>query len=132
MAIPIQGRLVARDTAPFHLQMTLMPRTNSHGAAELAGTVVRVFRGDGRLAEGDEICFPIFICRPGDEPTGPAYVYEEALARNAFVEAYLFGTPPSCQLAAYEFMLIQAPTDHPIMNSEELEQLLKYVGAQGY
>lgn len=132
MAIPIQGRLTARNQAPFHLQMTLEPRLNEWGESELAGKVVRVFRTDGRIAEGDQISFGIYICRPGDEPTGAAYIYEEAVARAVFVEAYLFGTPPSCQLAAYEFMLIDAPTDQPMMNSEELEQLLKYVGAQGY
>ena len=132
MSISIHGRLMARNDAPFHLQMTLEPRQNAHGESALTGKVVRVFRTDGRLAEGDEISFGIYICRPGDEPTGPAYIHEEALGRAAFVEAYLFGTPPSCTLAAYEFTLLNAPTDQPIMNSEELEQLLKYVGMQGY
>ena len=132
MAIPIQGRLMARDQAPFHVQMTVEARTNDSGESEVTGKVVRVFRTDGRLAEGDQVSFGIYICRPGDEPTGPAYVYEEAVARAAFVEAYLFGTPPSCELAAYEFMLIAAPTDQPVMSSEEMQQLLKYVGAQGY
>ena len=132
MAIHMQGRLMAREQAPFHLQMTLGSRTNHRGESELVGTVVRVFRTDGRLLEGDEVSFPIYICRPGDEPTGLAYIYEDALARAAFVEAYLFGTPPSCQLAAYEFMLINGPTDQPVMNVEELEQLVRYVGSQGY
>jgi hypothetical protein len=132
MAIPIQGRLTARESAPFHLQMTVEPRINPSGESELAGRVVRVFRTDGRLAEGDHVSFQIYVCRPGDEPTGPAYIHEEALARAAIVEAYLFGAPPSCRLAAYEFTLLIAPTDHPVMNSEELEELLKYVGSQGY
>lgn len=132
MAIPIQGRLTAREQAPFHLQMTFEPRTSHRGESELVGKVVRVFRTDGRLLEGDEVSFPIHVCRSGDEPTGLAYIYEDAVARATFVEAYLFGTPPSCELAAYEFTLINAPTDQPVMNLEELEELLRYVGSQGY
>jgi hypothetical protein len=43
------------------------------------------------------------------------------------MKAYLEGTPPSCQLAAYEFTLLQAPTTLPVMNVDDLERL--YSGA---
>jgi hypothetical protein len=35
------------------------------------------------------------------------------------IEAYLHGNPPNCELAAYEFELISAPTDQPSMSEEE-------------
>ena len=41
------------------------------------------------------------------------------------MEAYLYGTPPACELAAYEFTPIDAPTDRPVLNPAQLEELLK-------
>jgi hypothetical protein len=125
MAISIQGRLAARRTAPFHIQMALETRAVERGEAQIAGKVVRVFRTDGRLAEGNSVTFAIWVCRPGDEPTGPAYIYGDDLAKAFFMEAYLRGTPPACELAAYEFTPIDAPTDKPVLNPAELEELLK-------
>jgi len=125
MAIPIHGRLAARRTAPFHIQMALATRTVERGEAEITGKVVRVFRTDSRLAEGNDVTFPIWVCKPGDEPTGPAYIYADDLAKAVFIEAYLRGRSPYCELAAYEFTLIDAPTDQPVLSPEELEELLK-------
>jgi hypothetical protein len=95
MAISIEGRLAARLTAPFHIQMALDTRAVERGRAQIAGKVVRVFRTDGRLAEGSGVSFEIWVCRPGDEPTGPADIYDDALAKAGFIEAYLRGTPPA-------------------------------------
>src|SRR6476646_1224456 len=102
MAISIQGRLTARREALYHIQMAVDARSVVRGEAQIAGKVVRVFRTEGRLEEGDSITWAIWVCRPGDEPTGPAYIYEDDLARALFIEAYLHGTPPACNLAAYE------------------------------
>ena|SRR5688572_16088346 len=109
MAISIQGLLAARREAPFHIQMAVEARSVVRGEAQIAGKVVRVFRTDGRLEEGDGITWAIWVCRPGDEPTGPAYIYDDDLARASFIEAYLRGTPPACDLAAYEFTLSMPP-----------------------
>jgi hypothetical protein len=40
------------------------------------------------------------------------------------MEAYLYGTPPDCELAAYEFEIITAPSEQPTMNVEQLKELL--------
>jgi hypothetical protein len=125
MAISVQGRLAARREAPFHIQMAVEARSVMRGEAQIAGKVVRVFRTDGRLEEGDAITWAIWVCRPGDEPTGPAYIYADDLERVSFIEAYLRGTPPACDLAAYEFTLIDAPTERAVLSPAELEELMK-------
>ena len=124
MAIPIQARLTARREAPFHIQMAVEKRAVVRGEAQITGKVVRVFRTNGRLEEGDNIAWPIWVCQPGDEPTGAAYIYGDDLARASFIEAYLWGTPPACELAAYEFTLIDTPTEQPVLSPAELEKLL--------
>ncbi len=88
------------------------------------GCVVRVFRSDGRLALGDYVAFKLWVCRRGDEPTGPAYVYYEDFIGATHMEAYLHGNPPECELAAYEFTILNAPSDEPSMNVGQLEGLL--------
>jgi hypothetical protein len=131
MAIPIEGRLKWRQTAPFHVQLELAKSQDMPlelGEVRVQGRVVRVFRTDGRLAGGDEIAFQLWVCREGDEPTGPAYVYYDDFVRTAYIEAYLHGNPPECALAAYEFGPISAPSDEPTLTVEELEKLLERLG----
>jgi hypothetical protein len=40
------------------------------------------------------------------------------------IEAYLTGNPPLCRLAAYEFTLLSAPTNEPVMSVQQLERLM--------
>jgi hypothetical protein len=127
MAIPLEGRLMWRREAPFHLQLALDKTRSAEqviGQTQVQGEVARVFRTDGRLSEGDCITFPLWVCRAGDEPTGPAYIYHDEFVKAAFVEAYLYGSPPACELAAYEFHVIDAPTERPTLTPGELEALL--------
>jgi hypothetical protein len=125
MAIPLEGRLWWRRTAPFHVQLELEKARDlvrALGETQVRGLAVRVFRTDGRLSAGDRIEFPLWVCRTGDEPTGPAFIYEDAFSRAEYIEAYLAGTPPKCQLAAYEFCVLDAPSDRPVLTPEQLEQ----------
>ena len=125
MAIALEGRLMWRRTAPFHLQLKLegVPddRKKIRGPTQIHGRTVRVFRSDSRLAIGDRVEFPLWVCEKGDEPTGPAFIYSEELAKALYMEAYLQGDPPNCQLAAYEFSVIGAPCDKPLLTPEQLE-----------
>ncbi len=89
---------------------------------QVQGLVVRAFRTDGLLGLGDRVEFPLWVCRRGDEPTGPAFIYDEAFSRAEYMEAYLAGTPPKCQLVAYEFCVLEAPTDQPVLRADELEE----------
>jgi hypothetical protein len=43
------------------------------------------------------------------------------------IEAYLYGSPPDCKLAAYEFAILSAPTDEPSMTDAQLEELAALV-----
>lgn len=127
MAIPLEGRLKVRLTAPFHVQVELEKWQNIQrvaGDIEVRGRVVRVFRTDGRLTVGDPVAFTLWACDAGDEPTGPAYIYFDDLMPASYVEAYLYGDPPKCDLGAYEFSVIPAPSDEPTLTPRELEGLL--------
>jgi hypothetical protein len=127
MTIPLEGRLHQRRTAPFHVQLELeKPHAIKWVPDEIRihGRAVRVFRTDGRLAAGDHLTFPLWVCRPRDEPTGQAYIYFDDLMTASYLEAYLWGTPPDCELAAYEFRVIRAPSEEPTLTLRELEELL--------
>jgi hypothetical protein len=124
MSIPFEGRVHARRTAPFHVQLELthVPADCPNDEVDIEGCVVRVFRGDALLQLGDVVSFRIWVVRNGGEPTGPAFVYYDALVMASHVEAYLRGTPPRCELAAYEFTLLHAPTSTSEMTEHDLEQ----------
>ena len=128
MTITLEGRLWWRQVAPFHIQLELKKDSGEsqvpRGQVRVDGCVVRVFRSDGRLALGDRVGFKLWVCQSGDEPTGPAYVYYEDFIRATHMEAYLHGTPPDYELAAYEFAILSAPSDEPTMNVRQLERLL--------
>jgi hypothetical protein len=128
MAIALEGRVKLRMTAPYHVQLQVDQKAQPlkvPSTIVLQGKVVRVFRSDGRLRCGDRVGFKIWIGQPGDEPTGPAFVYYKQFMQASHVEVYLHGNPPDCELAAYEFVLISAPTDRPSMTVAQLEELAR-------
>jgi hypothetical protein len=124
MTISLEGRVHWRKTAPYHVQLQLDKAGSVKVPREivLRGRVVRVFRSDGRLRPGDAVAFKIWVCQPGDEPTCPALIYYETFLQASHLEAYLYGTPPDCNLAAYEFAVLSAPTDEPSMTLSQLEE----------
>ena len=125
MSISLEGRNWWRKTAPFHVQLELQKSRHERSAlsdGRVEGRAIRVFRTDGRLAAGDYVAFRIWFCEPGDEPTGPAYIYFDDFLRATHMEVYLHGTPPHYELAAYEFRVIDAPSEQPQMNVEELHE----------
>jgi hypothetical protein len=128
MTIPLEGSLMCRRTAPFHVQLKLEQARDlqqASGEIQIHGLAVRLFRTDGRLTLGDHVEFPLWVCHKGDEPTGPAFIYHDALAGAEYMEAYLYlaGSPPRYQLAAYEFCVLNAPSDQPALTPEQLEEL---------
>ena len=126
MTMGLEGRVNARTTAPYHVQLQLEGKSEpsrSPSEVVLQGRVVRIFRGDGRLESGDCVAFKLWVCHPGDEPTGPAYIYYEPFMQATHIEAYLYGTPPNCRLAAYEFEALGGPTDEPMMTAAQLQEL---------
>lgn len=126
MTMGLEGRIKARTDAPYHVQLQLEGKSEpsrSPGDVLIQGRVVRVFRSDGRLATGDKVTFKIWLCQPGDEPTGPAFIYYEPFMQATHLEAYLYGTPPNCQLAAYEFAILSNPTEVPMMTVAQLQEM---------
>ena len=126
MTIGLEGRVKGRMTAPYHVQFQLDKKAEPLKVPSdivLCGQVVRVFRSDGRLGRGDRVGFKIWVCQPGDEITGPAFIHHDAFMQASYIEAYLYGTPPDCNLAAYEFAVLSAPTDEPSMTVAQLEEL---------
>jgi hypothetical protein len=125
MAIPFEGQLQMRRTAPFHVQLELETPHEIQpmaGERDVRGRAIRVFRTDGRLTVGDRLTFTIWVCNRGDEPTGPAYMYFDTFATAKYMEVYLCGNPPSYTLAAYEFSVIRAPSDEPTLTTQDLER----------
>jgi hypothetical protein len=132
--IPLQGRLESRRTAPFHVQLELEKTQKIRRVPDdvrIQGRSIRVFRTDGRLAVGDRVEFTLWVCRPGDEPTGPAYIDYDDFVAASYMEAYLYGDPPACELAAYEFAVIAGPSEAPTLTQHELEALLGHFDGAG-
>lgn len=124
----LEARMHWRKGAPFHVQIELHQGSMQFQLpcpVEIQGRVVRVFRTDGRLVPGDGVAFVLWICRRGDEPTGLAYVYHDDLVRATHMEVYLHGTPPKCELAAYEFTILNGASDEPTMSVAQLEKKLR-------
>jgi hypothetical protein len=126
MVIPLKGRIRWRNEAPFHVQLELQKDPSpplEPRQFKVRGTVVRVFRSDGRLSIGDSVEFNLWICEPRDAPTGPAHTNRSSFMAASHLEAYLTGNPPLCRLAAYEFTLLSVPTNQPVMSVEQIERL---------
>jgi hypothetical protein len=133
MSIPLNGRLHWRHKAPFHIQMAITEILSDSDKryfsnTRIEGTAVKVFRTDGRLAIGDYIAIYLYVCHPGNEPTGPAFVYDKDLENAEYMEAYLVGDPPKYGIAGYEFDIISAPTEQPTLTPRELEELIRCLG----
>ena len=127
MAIPVAGRLKWRRTAPFHVQLEVETPADIDrvpGNIQIQGRTIRVFRTDDRLAVGDRVVFTLGLCDPGDEPDGPAFIYFDEFATARYMEVYLYGDPPNCKLAAYEFSVIDAPSEEPTLTPRQLEDML--------
>jgi hypothetical protein len=129
MAIPLEGRIGVRRDAPLHVQLRLTNKPEKipepSDEVSIHGYVVKVFRGENLASVGELITFRLWVvCRPGDIPTGPAYVYYDALMNARHLEAFLYGASPHCRLGAYEFKLMGEPTQEPTMTVEELERLM--------
>ena len=126
--VVLGASLLARREAPLHLQLQLT-RIPVHcpspgDVVSIEGRVVRIFRGQALVETGADLSFPLWVCEEGDEPTGPAYVHHEALVAATHMEVYLYGRPPDCHLAGYEYVLLQGPTTDPTMSVNDLEKRL--------
>jgi hypothetical protein len=117
MAVPYIGHLEARLRARFHVQVQVSysgaePRTRA--AVPVQGHVVRVFRSGGALHVGDEVRFSVNV-RPSGERIMPGLTFMpyDTFIRANYMEVYLDGSPPECEVPLDECVVIDAPTRSP-------------------
>jgi hypothetical protein len=124
LVMAIESRVLARQRAPFHVQLELaklpaQPRLAKE--VQIEGRVVRVFRGEAAIQLGAPVLFPLLVCERGEEPFGPPFVYYKDLVAASHIEVYLYGTPPRCTLAGpYEYVLLKEPSLDARMSVEDL------------
>jgi hypothetical protein len=80
--------------------------------------VLKVYRSDGTLKVGDCVNFAEYVMREGDEiPCGGTRWKRHDEVWNArYLEAFLNGEPPSCEVALCQSVMLSAPTDCPQMD----------------
>ena len=122
MAIALEGRVKARREAQLHVQLELinLPAGCPESVVSIQGRITTVFRGQALARPGSVVEFPLWVCSSDNEPTGPAFVYYDRLMAATHMEAYLYGSPPKCKLAAYEFALIGGPSTTPVLSESDL------------
>ena len=132
MALPPSAHLDARLHAPYHVQVERDTTPVADSAAYpdllmLQWRVTRVFRGDGRLENGDLLRFAVKFHRAGAPDDGPRLRLAD-LATLRFVEAFLEGTPPDMRVTAGQLRPISACSDRPQMDvstEPEIESMWK-------
>jgi hypothetical protein len=129
MTVPHIGHLAARLRARFHAQVQVQhtsanPKTP--GAVPVKGRVVRVFRSGGALKVGDEVEFSVHVCRRGDDFwEGPSFMPYETFMEATYMEVYLNGNPPRCEVALDEHVTIETPTRRPQLKSSRFAYVVE-------
>jgi hypothetical protein len=123
----LKGRIMAR----YHVQVELIEkaivsRTPVH--ASIFGKVMRVFRGDDRLCVGSDVRFSIAVAKIEDDRPfgGEPWMLFTKFQIAKYMEAFLEGTPPVCEVCLGQVAVIWKLTDSPSMrmpSAEELENL---------
>lgn len=113
----------ARREAAYHLQVRVLhvaAGVRTPGQARVQAEVVRVFRGAADVAPGTPVNFHVSVLT-GDEPReripigGTLWTNYADLHAAGYLEVYLDGTPPDCQIRLWQQAILAAPTDRPTM-----------------
>ena len=127
MALPGPAYVEARRQARYHVQVELahagVVKTPAH--VPVTGHVRRIFRGDDRLGLGDEVHFKVAVCRPGDSlpPGAGPWRHLRDFEAAKYMEVFLDGTPPECQVVLGQCFVIAAPLDTPSMPAPTEEEV---------
>lgn len=105
------GYSEARLTARYHVQVEF---GGVHGGittpahVPVRGVVRRIFRGDGHLHLGDGIQFTVAVCRLRDNviSNGENWLPLSSIVGASFMEVFLNGDPPNCEVACYQYRVI--------------------------
>ena len=128
MVMPLPAYLETLFRARYHVQMELeQPRVIGQTPAYVAvsGWVGRVFRGDGAIQPGDLVRFRVAVCRPGDSiPVGgQLWVPLENFAPARYLEVFLNGVPPECEVAGSGYRVIEKFTHAPCVAAPTDEEV---------
>lgn len=124
--MPLETYLRARRSAPYHVQVELVeaPRELPElGHVRISARVVRVFRGSSRLRAGDGVAFELSVCNRGAHapPGGTWWTPAEKLAKARFMEVFLEGALPTCQVSLWQSQIVEVPSRRPQMGLWKLE-----------
>ncbi len=115
---------LARVEAKFHVQVKVLhveAVAATPAQVRVDAEVVRVFRGQPSLQPGDRVHFTVSVLQ-GDEPWdripvgGTLWTNYPALQATRFLEVFLDGAPPACEIRLWQHALLDAPTDQPTMH----------------
>jgi hypothetical protein len=132
----------ARHQALFHLQVELqsLPSNVKMPCEDLRvkGQVVRIFRGHYHFQIRDTVKFALAVLGDRDAPplSGILWLRDSNLRQMQYIEVFLNGKPPIYDVALYQYELIEAPTDEPVIsfplnfgiNDPPLPPLIRGVG----
>ena len=107
--------LMARHEARFHVRVEVLsvkPVEHTPGPMPLEARVVEVYRTDGTLKVGDRVTFAEYVTRAGDEipDGGIRWKGHDEVMSARYLEAFLNGEPPACEVALSQSVVLSAST----------------------
>ncbi len=120
MVLPDSHYRQARRNAAFHVQVELIElptSTDTPCTITVSARVVQVFRALKSIDPGDMVRFGVAVNRRDDDipAGGTIWIDYENLSSARFMEVFLDGDPPDCQVALWNCQLIDSPSRKPKM-----------------
>ncbi len=137
----------ARRTADFHGQVRILNVDQSiqtPGVAQVTAEVVRSFRRHPAYSCGAHVRFGVSVLS-GNEPWervpigGTRWTNYTELLRAKYMEIFLNGDPPACQVALWQSAIVEMLTTRPVLDagnsihkrSRRLWRWLRRIGLKG-
>ena len=112
-------RVKGRITARYHVQVELVekaPISQTPVHAVVRAKVLRVFRGDDQLPVGSEVRFSVAVARTDDDREyGRPWMLPSIFESAKYMEVFLDGSPPECEICSSQAAVILKPIDSPSM-----------------
>ena len=120
MVLPSSHYDQARHDAAFHVQVELIKLptgADTPCTITVCARVVEVFRALKSINPGDTVRFGVDVNRRDDEipAGGTIWIDYDNLSSARFMEVFLDGDPPDCQVALWNCQLIDSPSRKPKM-----------------
>ncbi len=122
MALPRETYEKARQEALLHLQVKILPFKTEikpdcfYAAFPIEGKIVRVFRGHKICKIGQILDFNIAVKSSSEIMLGGRlFLNAKQLKTYQYMEVYLNGKPPQCEVALSQNILLKEPTNEPVI-----------------